>query len=665
MHVWQLLIFSWLLFSCDNDQRQSPPPQLIIASDQQIDDFQVKANSYLVMFKTTAGLKQLRFHSYRAEAQYFAGFVNERYQFDSGIKDLRTITALEMPTFTTSSPFSGLSWQQQQPTEVGILVEATFANNKLAAAHLKRWQQQGDIYFAEPNYLSTIANEVPPPGEAVAEWENCRAECSKTSPCENDNLQSGDKDDECPCVRLCNQAQNYQKYSSKTVSEGDRPSSSQWWHEKVNLSEAMRYIAEGVAYGRDSNLVPPDLEVLIAVFDSGIDYDHPALKGRIYENNDGKDYGCIDDQYGCNTTAADKETLGNGETRPWGTNPAEREAQGGGKKGGKCPNPQTEGYHSCPHGTHVAGIIVADGEIGEENPLKMAGVCPFCRVVNVRVLSDVSTKDGELPRGGITDSALLNGLKYIDNMYWAGKNVRVVNASIGKFHRSRSVALLISLLKERDGGGVLVIGAAGNEDTMARTYPAALDSVLAVAATDDQGRKSTFSNLGMWVDIAAPGGGGGNGNSIESTIPGDRGYKGESGTSMATPVVAGIAGLFLSVWANRELEATVLEDYLIASSNEEELYSNDVYKTGKPHPYLVNIETIDEPVPLLGKGLVNAQKLVEGWVGNKLAGVDLEGEKYRRVDWSSCGTVAGGSTASIYLLFISIGILVLVLRGSH
>lgn len=658
MHVWRLLVFSWLFISCGHDQEQSLPPQVIIASDQQIEDLQVKANSYLVMFKTIAGLKQLRFHSYRAEVQYFAGFVNERYQFDNGVKDLRTITAVEMPTFTTSSPFSGLSWQQQQPTEVGILVEATFANNKLAAAHLNHWQQQGDIYFAEPNYLSTIADG-PSPGEDVTKWDNCRAKC-KAPPCDNEeNTQV-----KClSCLRLCDQAQNYTKYSSETVSEGEKPSSSKWWHKKVNLSEAMAYIAEGVANKTDSNLIPPNLEVLIAVFDSGIDYDHPALKGKIYENKEGKDYGCLNDSYGCNTTAADKESLGNGETRPWGTNQAEREAQGGGSEGGKCPNAQAKGYHSCPHGTHVAGIIVADGEIGEKNPLKMSGVCPFCRVVNVRVLSEVTAKKDELPRGGITDSALLNGLKYVDNMYWAGQNVRVVNASIGKFHRSRSVALLISLLKERDGGGVLVIGAAGNEDTMARTYPAALDSVLAVSATDDQGRKSTFSNLGMWVDIAAPGGGGGNGNSIESTIPGVLGYKGESGTSMATPVVSGIAGLFLSVWADKELEATLLEDYLIASSNRNALYSNDVYKTGKPHPYLANIETIDEPVPLLGKGLVDALRMVNGTRDNDLARVDLEGEDYRRVDWSSCGTVTGGSTSSIYLLLLIIGILPLVLRG--
>ena len=643
MHVWQLIVFGWLLVACGNDNPQQPPPQVIIANDQQIEDLQVKANSYLVMLKSVAGLKQLRFHSYRAEVQYFAGFVNERYQFDNGIRDLRTITAVEMPTLNTSSPFSGLSWQQQQPSEVGILVEATFANNKLAATHLKRWQQQGDIYFAEPNYISTLADGLQP-----FKLEECKSKCNESEACKD----------------LCDQGKLYREYSPERSNEEGKGSSGQWWHDTINLSEAMEYIAKRVSgiEDKDTNLVLPQnrevLKVLVAVFDSGIDYDHPALKGRIFENKSQEDFGCLNDTYGCNTTAADKDSLGNGETRPWGTNLAERDAQGGGEVGGNCP-PKIKGYQSCPHGTHVAGIIVADREADKENPLRMAGVCPFCKVVNVRVLSEVSSKEGEPPRGGITDSSLLNGLKYIDNMYWAAKNVRIINASIGKFHRSRSVALLISLLKERDGGGVLVIGAAGNEDTMARTYPAALDSVLAVSATDNQDRKSTFSNLGMWVDIAAPGGGGGQGSGINSTIPGKPGYKDESGTSMATPVVSGIAGLFLSVWADRELEANLLEDYLIASSNRSKLYNSH------NNQYLVEIETIDERVPVLGKGLVDALRLIKAQTDNELARVDLEGEKYRRVDWNSCGTVAGSSVSSLYLLFISIGILVLALRGSR
>lgn len=646
MHVWQLLIIGGLLASCGDDRQPTTAvPQVIIASDQQIADLQVKANSYLVMFKTIAGLKQVRFHSYRAEVQHFAGFINDRYQFDSGITDLRMITAIEMPVFTAKSPFSTLNWRHQQPPEVGVLVEATFASNRLAAAHLKQWQERGDIYFAEPNYLSTTANKVPPPPVCTG----------KVVPIPL-------------CEQLHEQSNLYEKYSS---SEGNEEGI--WWHKEVYLAEAMRYISDhvnGVATNVDSNIVAPPLpsdpdrvpprppdpnQVLIAVFDSGIDYEHPALEARMYKNEKGEDFGCDKALYGCNTTAATKQSLGDGETRPWGTNKAERDAQGGGEVGGKCPTPTTEGYHSCPHGTHVAGIIVADGEKTGDEATKMAGVCPFCKIVNVRVLSDVSTKKGEPPRGGITDSALLNGLKYIDNMYWKGNNVRIINASIGKFHRSRSVALLISLLKERDGGGVLVIGAAGNEDTMARTYPAALDSVLAVSATDGDGRKSTFSNLGMWVDIAAPGGGGSGQLKIKSTVPGSS-YESQAGTSMATPVVAGIAGLFLSVWAKRDLDASLLEDYLIASSSSEKLYEKNTR-------YKVSLETIDEPVPLLGKGLVDAKRLIEGIRDNELARIDLEGDEYRRVDWTSCGTVAGSSWVSLYLLFISIGGLVLALRG--
>ena len=90
----------------------------------------------------------------------------------------------------------------------------------------------------------------------------------------------------------------------------------------------------------------------------------------------------------------------------------------------------------------------------------------------------------------------------------------------------------------------MVVAAAGNRDTNKRTYPAAyLDSVIAVAATNRQDRRATFSNYGSWVDVAAPG------VDVLSTVP--RGYASWNGTSMATPHVAALAGLLASQGRSR------------------------------------------------------------------------------------------------------------------
>lgn len=615
----------WQLSCADSHtQRDELLPPVIIATQEQIDTLQVVANRYIVLFKSLPGLERAAFVGYHAETVYFSPFLNEKYHYDAGIEDIRLISAVEVPSLQaeTETPLATLNWQQAPHPAMGIITEVQFASNALAAAHLQHWQERGDIYFAEPVYVSLMGD---------SSYNELR-----------------------------------DRYNTYQKEGGEGP---YWWHREIKLADALSHIAQAdektnSPYHQYSNTK----KTIIAVFDSGIDYEHPALKESMLDlavEYDGKvpDLVCYKgeeqgtDQHGCNTTNPEKGKLGDGEARPWGTNKRWAAKLNEGKEGGRCP---AEAFIACPHGTHVAGIIAADGRVGNNT----AGVCPFCKILNIRVLAGVGAGGPEESEtGGVTDTSILNGLKYVHELWLKKTEVRVINASIGKFHRSRAVALLIKNLKKMSGvdgsKGVLVIGAAGNEDTMARTYPAALDDVLAVSATGANGEKSGFSNFGMWVDIAAPGGSAH--IKIWSTTPGND-YEGQMGTSMATPVVAGVAGLMVAV-SKKPLSADDIQNRLLYSSNHKELYpdnennppDNNTNKTF----YLVNLEHVENPVPLLGFGLLDAEMALKG-ESVKATTKAINDDPIDRVSLASCATITTPSPSYPLVVLLLLPLLLAV-----
>lgn len=177
------------------------------------------------------------------------------------------------------------------------------------------------------------------------------------------------------------------------------------------------------------------------------------------------------------------------------------------------------------HGTHVAGIIAA----GANNGPGISGVCPECQLL-------IAKTDGEnANQAEVSDEA--------SAITWAADNgANVINMSFGDKYNSQTLGEAVAYAWNK--GAVLVAGAGncGNPNNakfcngvQGLMYPAAYPNVVSVAATDNRDQKAGFSSYGSWVDVAAPG------NEIFSTVFG--GYEYMSGTSMASPMVAGVVAL--------------------------------------------------------------------------------------------------------------------------
>ena len=191
------------------------------------------------------------------------------------------------------------------------------------------------------------------------------------------------------------------------------------------------------------------------------------------------------------------------------------------------------------HGTHVAGIAAAITNNGKG----VAGVGFNSKLMNVKVLSDTGTG---------YYSWIANGI------IWAANNgAKVINLSLGGSSSSDTLKNAVNYAWNK---GCVLVAAAGNDNTSAPLYPAYYDNCIAVAATDQNDTKASFSNYGVWVDVAAPG------VSIYSTMPNHRNQIGIlnygvlSGTSMSTPHVTGMAALIFAAktgWTNTEVRTRI------------------------------------------------------------------------------------------------------------
>jgi len=186
-------------------------------------------------------------------------------------------------------------------------------------------------------------------------------------------------------------------------------------------------------------------------------------------------------------------------------------------------NNDSDPHDDFGHGTHVAGIAAA----GANNGIGMVGVCPSCSIIPVKVLNESNQGSWSTVAAGIVFA--------VD----AGANV--INLSLGGQANSQVVEDAIHYAAQHN---VLVVAAVGNGRSDVPFYPAALEDVVGVAATRNDDTRWSLSNFGYFVELSAPG------YAVYSTYNDLNnsygGYNYMSGTSMASPHVAGLAGLLFS-----------------------------------------------------------------------------------------------------------------------
>lgn len=274
--------------------------------------------------------------------------------------------------------------------------------------------------------------------------------------------------------------------------------------------------------------------IIVGVIDTGVDTDHDDLTDNIWHNpgesGGGKENNKVDDD-------------GNGYVDDY--------------RGWDFINNDNNPYDDNQHGTHCSGVI---GAVGNNN-LGVVGVNWNVSIMPLKFLAGNGS--------GSTDDAL-DAIIYATDM-----GAKILSNSWGGGGRSQA---LEDAIKYANDHGVLFVAAAGNEfsnNDSAPTYPCNYEvpNVISVAANTSSDRLAGFSNFGKkTVDLSAPG------SNIVSTIPQQR-YAALSGTSMATPHVAGAAALMWAQFPSMSMNKLIVR--LLGSVDRNVNYSDKVATGGR------------------------------------------------------------------------------------
>jgi thermitase len=260
-----------------------------------------------------------------------------------------------------------------------------------------------------------------------------------------------------------------------------------YWVDQYGPVQIQAPLAWGITTGSAS--------VTIAIVDTGVDLTHPDLMTKLWNNAKEDPHNGIDDDL-------------DGYVDNW--------------RGWDFLNQDNDPQDDHGHGTHVAGIAAAT----THNHLGIAGVAWGARIMPLKVLDSSG-----------------NGLEsdVAEAIVWATQHgAKIINLSLG----GEPASVMEEAVNYAYAHGALMIGAAGNSGLQDVLYPAAYPNALAVAATDANNQRTSFSSYGPEVDLVAPGAG------IYSTYWNagtSSQYARLSGTSMAAPHVAGVAALLTSL----------------------------------------------------------------------------------------------------------------------
>jgi serine protease len=300
--------------------------------------------------------------------------------------------------------------------------------------------------------------------------------------------------------------------------------------------------------------------IVIGVVDTGGDMNHPDLQNNIYvdpaDPTDGIDNdndGYIDNNRGWDFSGSDVAQIGTP-----------------GYTGDNDPS-ITKGNRFI-HGTMVAGCASATTNDG----VGISGVG-----FKSKLLFTKHYADNQPDNSTNYSSDLYQGV-----LYAATHGAKIINCSWGRTSTSLIAQAIITHVTV--DLGCLVVAAAGNSNNEIPLYPAAYDHVLAVASSDENDLRSTFSNYGRHIDITAPG------TNIYTTTY-DNAYRTDSGSSLAAPIVSGAAAL---VWAQRPtLTGLQIAEQLRISADEDLYDNNPTYtnKLGKGRLDIVRALTFQSP----------------------------------------------------------------------
>ena len=213
-----------------------------------------------------------------------------------------------------------------------------------------------------------------------------------------------------------------------------------------------------------------------------------------------------------------------------------------------------EADETVGHGTHVAGIV--------------ALAAPDAKIMPIRALDT---------EGRGTTFGIAKAIKFA-----VRNDADVVNLSLGSSQESDLLEELIGD-DDDDAGKTVFVAAAGNDGNSIEQFPAAEEGAIAVASVDSEKKKSDFSNFGRWVTVAAPG------TDIHSPFPTSR-YATWSGTSMATPFVAGQAALIKS--ARTSADASCVKDFI--ERTRDPLTTSDLTHGAMLGGYADFVESVDQ-----------------------------------------------------------------------